>query len=124
MTITDKRDWLDLVGRVNLTCLSTGATVYSTEEHASCTSTSRRMPKRFRDACIEYEDMSGVRYQKRSSGIEAVVMQQIFEVQRGLSVCETSLERTLEMFQKEASTSPDQQPGTIAAQGSAASKEK
>ena len=45
--------------------------------------------------------MRGVRYRRASSGVEAVIMQQIFEVERGLSPCDSSLDRTIALFKTE-----------------------
>lgn len=113
---TKRREWLDIVGRVNLTCISLGSTSYSSEINSMClepsftTSTSvdptltpltRRPQKRFSHVCVDYEDMRGVLYRRASSGVEAVIMQQIFEVERGLSPCDSSLDRTIALFKTE-----------------------
>jgi hypothetical protein len=92
--------WLDISGRLNLTCVSTGATVYSSEENVNCPAP-RKPSKRFKTVCVEHMDMHGITWRRVSTGVEAVVMQQIFEVHRGLDPCQSSLVRTLRTMENE-----------------------
>lgn len=93
--------WLDITGRLNVTCVSTGATVYTSEDDASCPSP-RKPSKRFKTVCVEYADMNGVTWRRISTGVESVVMQKIFEVHRGINPCKSSLSRTLKIIEDEA----------------------
>lgn len=132
-TAREVPQWFDIVGKVNLTCVSLGATIRSREVHPRrlCGQTSsglellsgtsgaaphqedpntpsfnEQTPKRFKRVCGEYYDLEGVRYRSVLQGRDAVMIQKIFEVQRGRGLCNPmSLEQTIDQMESEAAAS-------------------
>lgn len=96
------REWFELVGRVNITSLSTGAIVRSREIDPMCHQ-QENTPKRFQVVGVRHDTMLGTRYVSMLSDKYAVMAQKIFELQRGYDPCiAMTLGDTIEAVERES----------------------